>query len=74
MRVRDELRPDAAKKDEGGITGPRMEVAEETSDRELDDDRGPETDKAREWLEAEWELIVKFLRERDSGMVWEERY
>lgn len=28
VRVRDELRPDAARKDEGGFTGPRMEVAE----------------------------------------------
>lgn len=74
MRVRDDLIPDVAREDEGGTTGHRMEAAEETSDSELDEDGGPETDKAIRWLKAEWKPLVRFLRERDSDMVWEERY
>ena len=72
--VRNDLKSDAVRKNEGDITGYRREAAEEKDDGEVDDVEDSETEEALHWLEAKWKSLVKILRQIDSEISWEDVY
>ena len=69
--VRDNPEPDAVRNIEGDVTGQRREAAEKRDDNEVDDFEDRETDKALQWLGAEWESLAKILRQRDPKVFWD---
>jgi len=72
--IRDGLNSEAAKEDEGDITGYRNEAAEEEDDSETEDIEDKEADKALRWLEMEWESLAKVLMKTDSETHWDVVY
>ena len=73
-QVRDDLKLEAAKKDEGDTTRYRREAAEEKTDSEVEDVENKETEEALRGLRAEWEALAKILRQRDPDIYWDEIY
>lgn len=70
--VCDELRSEVRKEDQEDA-GCGKKVAKE-SDSEAEDIEDQETEKAIEWLGAEWRSIVQILRQRDSNIDWDDVY
>jgi hypothetical protein len=64
----------AAKENAEDTSGYTREATEEKDDSELDEVEDRETEKALEWLGAEWGLLAKILKQTDSEIYWEDVY
>jgi len=72
--VCDDSKSSAVKENAGDTSGYTREAAKEKDDSELDEIEDRETEKALEWLGAEWGPLAKILRQRDPEIYWEDVY
>ncbi len=73
-KVRAELEMEAAKQVGGNTREHKRVGVEEKEDSEEDNIEDRETEKALQWLAAEWASLLKDLRELDSEISWDEDY
>lgn len=73
-KVRAELEMEAAKQVEGNTREYKRVGVEEKEDSEEENIEDKETEKALQWLAAEWASLLKDLGELDSEISWDEDY
>ena len=73
-KLRAELYSEAAKQAEGNTREHGRVGVEEKEDSEEEDIEEKETEKALQWLKAEWASLLESLRQRDSEIGSDEDY